>query len=239
MPEEAPVFFQQYRAWFTTGFPQVYVQVLARVLLALSWTDTEVNEVRTRALSSVGIWCTQAAGSWEQRFYSEPERRNRSVQQCISCPETDETSSTRRAPNPGWQIPGAPRCDCISVPPANYELHALECRDTNAEARTLTCLPGNTCPEGAIWAPGPPKQEHRDGFAKAFGCAAVLCLPAVIQCNFVAFKGYASVIMVMERVNVWVLLMKRIRKSVHRTEIWKRPRWELPSCKKFQVCFQK
>lgn len=54
----------------------------------------------------------------------------------------------------------------------------------------------------ALVSEGPPKQEHVDGFAKAFGCAGVLCPPAEIQCNFVAFKGYASVIIVMESMNM-------------------------------------
>lgn len=54
----------------------------------------------------------------------------------------------------------------------------------------------------ALLSERPPKQEHVDGFAKALVCAGVLCPPAEVQCNFVAFKGCASVIMVMERVNV-------------------------------------
>lgn len=41
------------------------------------------------------------------------------------------------------------------------------------------------------------------------------------------------------RVNVRVLLMKRIRKSVLRIEIRKHPWWELSSCGKFKVYFQK
>lgn len=69
--------------------------------------------------------------------------------------------------------------------------------------------------------------------------AVVLFLPVEIQCNFVAFKWHASVIMVMERVTVWVLLMKTITKPVLRTEILKHWWWELSSCGIFKVCFQK
>lgn len=39
----------------TMGFPQVYVQALAEVILALSWTDTEANKIQTQALSSAEI----------------------------------------------------------------------------------------------------------------------------------------------------------------------------------------
>lgn len=45
--------------------------------------------------------------------------------------------------------------------------------------------------------------------------------------------------MVVERVTVWVLLLKTIRKSVLRTEIWKWSQWELTSCGIFKVYFQK
>lgn len=37
------------------GFPQVYIQALAGVISALSWTHTEVNKVQTQALSGVEI----------------------------------------------------------------------------------------------------------------------------------------------------------------------------------------
>lgn len=91
----------------------------------------------------------------------------------------------------------------------------------------------------ALISDGPPKQQRLDGFAKGFGCAVLFCLPTERQGNFVAFKWYASVITVMEGVNMQVLLMKRFRKSVLRTEIWKYTRWELSSCRKFKVYFQK
>lgn len=69
--------------------------------------------------------------------------------------------------------------------------------------------------------------------------AVLLFLPVEIQCNFVAFKWHASVIMVMERSTVWVLLMKTITKPVLRIEILKHSWWELSSCGVFKVCFQK
>lgn len=120
---------------------------------------------------------------------------------------------------------------------ANYELHALKCRDINVEPWTLTWLPGNMSFEGSDLG----EQGFclivtlhwflMDGFAKAFGCAVVSCWPIDIQCNFVAFKWDASVIMVMKRGNIWMLLMKRIRKSALRTEIWRHAWHELSNCK--------
>lgn len=120
-------------------------------------------------------------------------------------------------PNPWWQISGALRpCDCRSISPANYELHALKCRDINVEPWTLTCLPGNMCFEGSDlgeqsihliptlhwflmgrWSSSTWMDLLK--YLAVLFCALLLCPPIEIQCNFVAFKWYASTIMVMER----------------------------------------
>lgn len=111
------------------GFPQIYVQALVGVVLALSGTGTEVNKSKLKPWA-VSKSDAQVAGSQEQWFYSEEEMkwRNPPIQQCINCPDTDETSSRgRRTPSPCWQIPEAlTHCDCLSISSANQQFPKMQ-----------------------------------------------------------------------------------------------------------------
>lgn len=95
---------------FTMGFPQVCVQVLARVTLVLSWTGTELNKVQELK-----------ADARKQPALKSCDfilSRNPMLQQCINCTEGEEAAWGGERPaladtsQQHWDVPDteAPLC---------------------------------------------------------------------------------------------------------------------------------
>lgn len=83
---EVLVFFLLYGTWFTIGSPQVYGQVLPSVILALSWSNKEVNKVQ-----KLRPWVVLQSDAHKQLAPKSGDfllSRNPPAHQCINCTET-------------------------------------------------------------------------------------------------------------------------------------------------------